>query len=182
MGPVFEVARSWYAPDLSGVELAEATQRILDSGALPTGPYDGSRLALAALKDMTSRFIGHFVARVEEATLAAYGPGPHTRYDAELVIPSLVRAECVVLKALAAHFVMSTPQRRQVLAGQTAVIEALSAAYLESPEQRLDPIFQGDLAAAPDDAARLRVIADQIASLSDGRAWTLHATWGDGRA
>lgn len=182
MAPVYEVARSWYAPELADAELAEAARRVADGGAIPDTPYDGSRRALAALKDMTSRFIGHFVAGVEEATLAAYGPGPHARYAAELVIPRPIRAECIVLKALAVHFVMLAPVRQRLLADQREVVEGLLAAYTRRPEQRLDPVFAADFAAATDDAARRRVLIDQIASLTDGRAVALHAAWRGRRA
>ena len=48
-------------------ELAAALDRLLASGGDPAA-YDGSRADLAALKDMTSRLIGRFVAAVEDAT------------------------------------------------------------------------------------------------------------------
>ena len=44
------------------------------------------------------------------------------------------------------------------------------AAYLARPE-RLDRDLAPDFAAASDDAARLRVVLDQVASLTDARAW-----------
>ncbi|MCA0438169.1 MAG: deoxyguanosinetriphosphate triphosphohydrolase [Actinobacteria bacterium] len=182
MAAVYDVARSWYAPDLAVEELAEAARRIGEGGAVPDTPYDGSRRALAALKDMTSRFIGHFVAGVEEATLAAYGPGPHARYRAELVIPRGIRAECVVLKALAVHFVMLAPARQRVMADQREILEGLLTAYRAHPQRRLDPVFAADFAAAGDDVARERVLLDQIASLTDARAVALHAAWRHGRA
>ncbi len=182
MAPVFDVARSWYAPDLSVEDLAAATRRLAESRAVPTSSYDGSRRSLAALKDMTSRFIGHFVARVEEATLAAYGPGPHVRYGAELVIPAPIRAECVVLKAVAVHFVMLTPARAAVMEQQREIIESLVAGYGERPQERLDPLFARDFEEADDDAARARVIIDQVASLTDARAGALHTAWRSGSA
>lgn len=182
MGPVYEVARSWYAPDLAVAELAEAARRVREGGAIPDTPYDGSRRSLAALKDMTSRFIGPFVAGVEEATLAAYGPGPHVRYGAELVIPRTIRAECIVLKALAVHFVMLAPARQRVMADQRETIEGLLTAYERRPETRLDPVFAADFSRAGDDAGRRRVLVDQVASLTDARAVALHAAWRRGRA
>ncbi len=131
---------------------------------------------------MTSRFIGHFVAGVEEATLAAYGPGPHVRYGAELVIPRTIRAECIVLKALAVHFVMLAPARQRVMADQRETIEGLLTAYERRPETRLDPVFAADFSRAGDDAGRRRVLVDQVASLTDARAVALHAAWRRGRA
>jgi len=181
LAPVFEVARSWYAADLSDDDLGAAAERLRRSGVIPARPHDGSRRSLAALKDMTSRFIGHFVSEVEAATLASYGPGnqPLARYDARLVIPRATRAECIVLKAIAVHFVMLSPARRAVLSTQTEVIEELVAAFAAEPERRLDPLFRLDFAAAPDDVARRRVIIDQVASLSDQRALALVGASGD---
>ena len=59
---VVAVAAELYAEDLSRAELAEAHARLLAGGSIPTA-YDGSRTDLAALKDMTSRLIGHLFAR-----------------------------------------------------------------------------------------------------------------------
>jgi dGTPase len=39
----------------------------------------------------------------------------------------------------------------------------------------LEPAFQADFAAAPDDAARLRVVIDQVASFTDASALAWHA-------
>ncbi|WP_162872815.1 deoxyguanosinetriphosphate triphosphohydrolase [Austwickia chelonae] len=182
MTPVYQAARSWYAADLDEEELAAATARIRDSGAAPTQAYDGSRRALSALKDMTSRFIGHFVAEVEQATLDVHGPGPHVRYAADLVIPREVRAECTVLKALAVHFMMLTPERHRTMDEQRTIIEELHAAYTSAPEERLDPVFLADFHAAPDDTRRRRVVIDQIASLTDMRAVALATGWRPARA
>ena len=92
MAPVIEVARRAYAPDLREDELGDALSRLLNTGWIPLS-WNGSRADLAALKDMTSRLIGRFVLAVEEATRATYGPGPLTRYAADLVVPVGVRAE-----------------------------------------------------------------------------------------
>lgn len=182
MSPVYDVARAWYAPELDVAELDAASDRIRAGGAIPGIAYDGSRRALAALKDMTSRFIGYFVGRVEEATLTAYGPGPHARYGAELVVPPPVRAECVVLKALAAHLVMLSPSRREVMARQEETLELLFTVCLADPPAHLDPMFAKDYAAAVDDDARRRVVVDQLASMTDARATALAAAWAPGGA
>ena len=55
---VVAVAAALYAEDLEAPELAAAHDRLLASGSIPAS-YDGSRADLAALKDMTSRLIGH---------------------------------------------------------------------------------------------------------------------------
>ncbi len=176
MAPVITMTRELYARDLAEAELGQALGRVLATGWIPHS-HNGSRIDLAALKDMTSLLIGRFVQSVEVATRAEYGDGPLTRYAADLVIPVGVRAECAVLKGTAAHFLMFTDERLSLMVGQRTQIHELVDAYRTEPEARLDPLHRGDFRAAADDAARLRVVIDQVASLSDPRAKALHQTW-----
>ena len=173
---VLAMAGGLYAADLGADALGAALERVLATGAVPTA-YDGSRRDLAALKDMTSRLIGRFVLAVEVATRERHGAGDLTRYAADLVVPDVTRAECAVLKAVAAHFVMYAEERVEVMAGQRAVVKDLVAAYQDAPEERLDPDLLVDWKAANSDAAALRVVIDQVASLTDVRALTLHRRW-----
>jgi dGTPase len=177
MDAVLAVAGETYAPDLGSDELRAALGRILASGAVPTA-YDGSRVALASLKDMTSRLIGRFVQAVELATRERHGPGPLARYDADLIVPDETRAEISVLKAVANQFVMTTDERVAVMAEQRDVVRSLVDAYAARPEERLDPDLRADFGAAATDSERLRVIVDQVASLTDVRALALHRAWG----
>jgi dGTPase len=176
MDAVIDVAGRTYAPDLGPDDLGAALERILASRAVPVA-YDGSRGDLALLKDMTSRLIGHFVLVVEQATRERHGPGPLCRFEADLVIPDDARAECSVLKAIANHFVMTTDERLSVMSAQRDVVRDLVGAYATSPEARLDAAFRTDHAAAADDGERLRVVVDQVASLTDVRALALHRQW-----
>ena len=173
---VLAVATGLYAADLGVDALGAALERVLASGAVPTA-YDGSRVDRAALKDMTSRLIGRFVHGVEVATRARHGDGPLTRYAADLVVPDETRAECAVLKAVAAHFVMHAQERVDVLSRQREVVADLVHAYQQDPVGRLDPDLLGDWKAATDDAEALRVVVDQVASLTDVRAEYLHRAW-----
>ena len=173
---VLAMAGGLYAADLGADDLGAALERVLATGAVPTA-YDGSRRDLAALKDMTSRLIGRFVLAVEVATRERHGAGDLTRYAADLVVPDVTRAECAVLKAVAAHFVMYAEERVEVMAGQRAVVKDLVTAYRDAPEERLDPDLLVDWKAADSDAAALRVVIDQVASLTDVRALTLHRRW-----
>ena len=175
---VLAVAQATYATDLTEAALAEGLERVLATGTVPTS-HDGSRQSLAALKDMTSRLIGRFVVEVERATRAAHGDGPLTRYRADLVVPDTARAECAMLKAVAAHFVMRADERLLIQADERGIIDSLVAAYREDP-RRLDPDLRADhdaAAAAGDDRAVLRVVIDQVASLTDVRAHVLHQKW-----
>jgi dGTPase len=173
---VLAVATGLYAADLGVDALGAALERVLASGAVPAA-YDGSRVDRAALKDMTSRLIGRFVHGVEVATRERHGDGPLTRYAADLVVPDDTRAECAVLKAVAAHFVMHAQERIDVLIRQRQVVADLVTGYQQDPVGRLDPDLLGDWKAADGDAAALRVVVDQVASLTDVRAEYLHRAW-----
>ncbi|HRW18080.1 MAG TPA: deoxyguanosinetriphosphate triphosphohydrolase [Dermatophilaceae bacterium] len=173
---VAEVARATYGPDLDVAAYEDAVHRLIATGTVPQR-FSGSRTDLAALKDMTSRLIGRFVYAVELATRQRHGPGRLTRFCADLVVPDEVRAECTVLKAVAAHYVMHSDERLASMSVQAEVIEGLVEVYRAQP-QRLDPELAADFAAAADDAARLRVVVDQVASLTDARAIELSRAWG----
>ncbi|MBK7610048.1 MAG: deoxyguanosinetriphosphate triphosphohydrolase [Actinomycetales bacterium] len=171
VGVVAELARTAYAPDLPDVAFVEAAARLVATGTVPRA-FGGTRADLAALKDMTSRLIGRFLSSVEVATRERHGPGPLTRFAADLVVPDDVRAECSLLKAVAAHYVMFTDERRAIMGRQEEVIRALVTAYHEHPD-RLDADLAADHAGALNDCERLRVVVDQVAALTDGRAVTL---------
>jgi dGTPase len=173
---VLAVATGVYAADLGADAMGAALERVLATGLVPAA-YDGSRGDRATLKDMTSQLIGRFVQAVELATMERHGPGPLTRYDAPLVVPDETRAECAVLKAVAAHFVMNAQERIDVMAAQREVVRDLVQGYLDDPVTRLDPDLLADWKAADSDATALRVVVDQVASLTDVRALHLHDAW-----
>ena len=172
---LLDVARIAYAADLAVADLGSALERLLATGAVPES-FDGSRGALAGLKDMTSRLVGRFVRSVEEATREAHGQGALVRHEADLIVPVEARAECAVLKAVAAHFVMNVRARLEVQAGEREVINALVAAYRADPG-RLDRDLRADHDAATSEEEVLRVVIDQVASLTDTRARHLHRAW-----
>jgi dGTPase len=97
-----------------------------------------------------------------------------SRYDADLVVPRRQRLECALLKAVAAHYVMS---REGVVAQQSRereVIAELALAIERGAPGTLDPVFQPAWDAAPDDRERRRVIIDQVAALTDTSALAYH--------
>lgn len=175
---VWQTVREWYLPDADDASLEDAFDSLRSVASWPTG-YDGSRGALAALKNLTSDLIGVFCGSVQTATREAYGDRPLVRHDADLVIPEETWRQVHVLKGLAAHYVMRAEERQDVMRGQRALLEELFAALVDHPE-RLDATFAADHAAAPDDAARLRVVVDQVASLTDSSAVTWHRRLCDG--
>jgi len=172
---VFAVAVGRYVPaDTDPDELTEALDRLLAQEWWPHG-YDGSAVAQARLKDATSQLIGRFCLAAEGATRAAYGSGRLTRYAAELVVPRSTRMECAVLKAVADRYVMQRAEQERLRADQRVVVAELAEALTGRAPDGLDPQFRTLFQEAADDRARKRVIVDQIASLTDASARSLHA-------
>ncbi|MFG2927433.1 deoxyguanosinetriphosphate triphosphohydrolase [Streptomyces achromogenes] len=172
---VFEVAVGRYVPaGTDPAELSAALDRLLDEEWWPHG-YDGTAVAQARLKDATSQLIGRFCLAAETATRAAYGPGRLTRYAARLVVPRETRMECAVLKAVADRYVMQRAEQERLRADQRVIVAELAEALTARAPEGLDPQFRALFDAAGDDRARKRVIVDQIASLTDASALSLHA-------
>ena len=168
------LVREWYLPDGGADELLDRLD-VLRSEPSWVPSYDGSRRTLAALKDMTSQLIGRFCGSAEHATREAAGDGRLTRYSADLVVPRATRVEVAVLKGLAAVYVMTAEDRRPVYERQRQQVHDLAERLLAGVPQRLEPAFREDWEHAPDDAGRLRVVVDQVASLTDVSAVALLA-------
>jgi dGTPase len=78
------------------------------------------------------------------------------------------------LKGVAAHYVMRADDRVAVLHRQREVVtELVSLLTLRGP-RTLMPVLRADFEAAADDAGRLRVVVDQVASLTDASALAWH--------
>ena len=137
--------------------------------------YDASLGAQVALKRLTSELVGRFAAAAVTGTRAAHGEGPLRRYTAELAVPEQVAAEVALLKALALRYVMSDPQRLAMQDGQRRLLIDLVGALARRAPEALDTAFHPAWLAAADDAARLRVVIDQVASLTDAQAHSWHS-------
>ncbi len=136
--------------------------------------FDGGPRSLAALKNLTSELIGRFCRAAQDATQAAHGGGPLTRYAADLIVPRRQRLECALLKGVTVHYVMSRPGVGAVQARQRELIAGLAEAVARDAPATLDLVLRPAWAAAQSDPVRLRVVVDQIASLTDTSAVSWH--------
>lgn len=136
--------------------------------------FDGSHRSLAALKDMTSQLIGRLVTSIGEATRGAHGEQPLTRHAARLVIPADAASEILLLKAVAVHFLMAPREKKPSYRVQRERLTELVFALAQRGPDALEQHFAATWREASDDAARLRVAVDQVASLTDKSAYDWH--------
>ena len=161
-----ETAAARFPGEGEPAELEEALDRLVALDYWPRS-FDGSMRDMVTLKHFTSYLIGRFCSTAQVATQVAYGPGPLTRYSASLVVPEEVRAEVSVMKAVAVLYVMNRPGADAEYVRQREVIAELVNALVLDGGRSLDPWLRPAFEEAGDDAQRLRVIIDQVASLTD---------------
>jgi dGTPase len=89
-------------------------------------------------------------------------------------VPRPQRLECALLKGVTAYYVMSRAGAAATRARERDIITELAAAVRLGAPGTLDPALRPAYAAAESDAARLRVIVDQVASLTDTSAIAWH--------
>jgi dGTPase len=171
---VWQTVREWYLPDVVDDELDAALTGLQALPSWPSGTFDGSRRAQAALKNLTSDLIGAFCTSVQHATHDKYGTDPLTRYAADLVVPRETALAIAVLKGVAAQYVMRAADRVTLMAEQREVLAELVDTLATSGRAHLEPAFRADHDQAGSDAERLRVVVDQVASLTDASAAQWH--------
>ncbi|MEO8907001.1 MAG: deoxyguanosinetriphosphate triphosphohydrolase, partial [Microbacteriaceae bacterium] len=159
----------WIGGEVSHAELIAAFDRL---EALPgwLSTWDGSRFAQARLKNLTSQLIGRFAGAATRATRDAHAQESLIRFAANVVVPETIQAEIAVLKGIVAAFVMSKNTRQPIYTRQRLMLTVLADVLLARGPELLDHGFAEDWEAATDDAARKRVVVDQVASLTDQSA------------
>ena len=80
-----------------------------------------------------------------------------------------------MLKGIALRYVMRRPGSRERYERQREVLAGLVTALADRGPDALDAVFAPRFREAADDDARLRVVVDQIASLTDPDAVAWHA-------
>ena len=164
---------AWVGGELSRDELVEAFDR-LRRQPFWLRSYDGGRLDQARLKNLTSQLIGRFAGSATQATRDSYPGDALMRFGASVVVAPDVIGEIAVLKGIVAAFVMTSDDRQPIYLRQREVLTGLADALWQAGPSELDRGFAADWASADDDAARRRVVVDQVASLTDQSATAWH--------
>jgi len=170
---LFKVAQDMYLADITESEMQLALAALQKLSCWPRY-YDGTHRSLARLKDLASQLIGRFAQAAEVATQEEYGDGDLTRYNANLVVPRAQRVEVALLKSMAGHYVINASDSQIRYGEQQRLLTELVQAILESAPNTLESFFLQDWQNAQNDQARLRVVIDQVASLTDPGAVALH--------
>ena len=97
-----------------------------------------------------------------------------TRYAASLVVPRQQRLECALLKGITARYVMTRAGAAAAQARERELLTELARAVEHGAPGTLDPLFRPSWDQAGTDAARRRVVIDQVASLTDTSAIAWH--------
>jgi dGTPase len=174
---VSAVALDHYCPEPWNVTAAELDAVFAEFIRLDCWQFsfDGGPASLAAAKNLTSELVGRLCRAAEDGTRAAAGPAPLSRYAADLVIPRRQLLECALLKATAAHYVMSRRSALAQQANERDIIVDLAQVISQGAPDTLDPVFHPAWDSAPTDQDRHRVIIDQLASLTDTSALAWHS-------
>jgi dGTPase len=159
--------------DVPAAELEAALER-LRAQPFWLGRFDGSMRSMVSLKRMTSELIGRLSGAATRATREHADGVPLSRYDGDVVVPAETRAECAVMKAMADLYVMRREVTIRAQRRQREQLSELLAALATSAPGSLEPWLRTAYDAAPDDDARLRVVVDQVASLTDTSALSWH--------
>lgn len=169
---IFELAKVQYV-NADDDEINAAIERLL---ALPYwhSHFDHSHTSLAKLKNLMSQLIGRFCSAAQNATRADFGGGLLTRYNAQLIIPREIEVEVAVLKTLANLYVMQREGASEMQAEQRGLLTEIADALLRRDGVDLEPWLVPSWKIAATDSQKMRVVIDQIASLTDTSAVNWH--------
>ncbi len=133
--------------------------------------FDATLRGHAALKRMTSELVGRYVGVTVGATLESVDGdrGALGRTRGRLVIPAQAQAEVTLLKTIAVLYVMDDPGHKARQDRQRDRIFRVFEYLAAGAPGTLDPMYRQWWDEAEDDAARQRVVVDQIASMTESR-------------
>lgn len=131
--------------------------------------FDFSLRSYAALKTMTSELVGRYVGSTIESTKKTHAGIDVGRMHGDLIIPETAASEVKLLKTLAVLYVMDDPghlarQNRQ----RDRIFRVFDYLVLGAPGS-LDPMYRQWFIEAESESEQIRVIVDQIASMTESR-------------
>ena len=162
-----------YLSDMSEKEAEEAIGSLMNLSCWPK-EFDRSHRHLARLKDLTSQLIGRFALAAEQETREHFGDGDLTRYAANLLVPRAQRVEVALLKSMAGYYIIRAEKSQERYAKQQEVIIDLVEAVRESAPETLESFFLQEWQRASTEEEKMRVVIDQVSSLTDVGAYALH--------
>jgi len=170
---LYQTAVNDYMSDLTKDEAQQALDSLRNLSCWPK-EFDRSHRHLAQLKDLTSQLIGRFALAAERETRAHYGDGDLVRYSANLLVPRAQRAEVALLKSMAGFYIIRAEKSQERYAKQQQLIAELVTVVREKAPESLESFFLQEWQRAGSEREKLRVVIDQVASLTDVGAYALH--------
>jgi dGTPase len=170
---LLEKISEWNVGVYSTEALGEALRNLQ---ALPNWPttFERSPKMLGGLKNLASDLIGRFVSKTIKAIADSSPAKSMARYGSRIEVPASVKAEIAVLKGIVSAFLMSHESRRPIYEWQRGLLAELADAILASNGENLDVYCTNAWGSAKTDAEKRRVVVDQVASLTDQSAITMH--------
>lgn len=173
LSDLYRVAVQDYLPDMTEEEAQNALSSLMNLSCWPQ-EFDRSHRHLARLKDLTSQLVGRFALAAESETRAHFGDGDLVRYSANLLVPRAQRVEVALLKSMAGHYIIRAEKSQERYARQQNVIIDLVDAVRSKAPETLESFFLQEWNRAASESEKMRVVIDQIASLTDVGAYALH--------
>jgi dGTPase len=136
--------------------------------------FESSSENLGTLKNLSSDLIGRFVGRTIQSIIDTSPADSMARFGAMIDVPESVKIEIAVLKGIVSAFLMSHESRRPFYEWQRALLTELADALLAANGQHLDAYCRSAWSQARTEQQQRRVIVDQVASLTDQSALSLH--------
>ncbi|MFT3661833.1 MAG: deoxyguanosinetriphosphate triphosphohydrolase [Gordonia sp. (in: high G+C Gram-positive bacteria)] len=158
-----------YFDGIDADAMIDAAQRLSEMEIFRAlGDFDGSLDSSVTLKRLTSELIGRFASAAITATRAAEGNRPLRRYDADLSVPPEIGSEVAILKTVALRYIFSNRPHRAKQDRQRDRIFRVSTLLMNTAPGGLDPLLVPEWDSAENDQEHMRVVIDQIASMTEG--------------
>lgn len=159
---------AWSGNRFSVDEFAEASDRLTRLSNWITS-WSSTPEDQGKLKNLTSQLIGRFVQGTIDST-RRHHEMPVVRYHGSVIIPEPLQHEIELLKGIVAVFVMQQENRQPVYERQRILLTGLLDFLKDKGPDFLDRSFQVMFENATTEEAKMRILVDQVASLTDQSA------------